>query len=51
VCDKRFTFAYIFAAEPGSDSAFALVLPDADTGAMQQFLVPDHGGETLASAV
>ena len=30
LCDKRFTFAYIFAAvEPGTDNAFALVLPSA----------------------
>ena len=28
LCDKRFTFAYIFAAvEPGTDNAFALVMP------------------------
>jgi hypothetical protein len=39
LCDKRFTFAYIFAAvEPGTDNAFALVLPYADTEAMQEFL-------------
>ena len=39
MCDKRFTFAYIFAAvEPGTDNAFALVLPYADTEAMQVFL-------------
>ena len=36
LCDKRFTFAYIFAVvEPGTDNAFALVLPDANTEAMQ----------------
>ena len=36
LCDKRFTSAYIFAAvEPGTDNAFALVLPYADTAAMQ----------------
>ena len=29
LCDKRFTFAYIFAAvEPGTDNAFALVMLD-----------------------
>jgi len=39
LCDKRFTFAYIFAAvEPGTDNGFALVMPYADTAAMQQFL-------------
>ncbi len=39
LCDKRFTFAYIFAAvEPGTDNGFALVMPYADTPAMQEFL-------------
>lgn len=39
LCDKRFTFAYIFAAvEPGTDNAFALVMPHADTETMQEFL-------------
>lgn len=39
LCDKRFTFAYIFAAiEPGADNAFSLILPYADTEAMQVFL-------------
>ena len=39
LADKRFTFAYIFAAvEPGTDNAFALVLPYADTEAMQVYL-------------
>ena len=39
LCDKRFTFAYIFAAvEPGTDNSFALVMPYADTAAMQAFL-------------
>lgn len=47
LCDKRFTFAYIFAAvEPGSDNAFALVLPFVDTEAMQQFL--DRFADTIA---
>ena len=37
--DNRFTFAYIFAAvEPGTDNAFALVIPEVNTDAMQQFL-------------
>ena len=31
LCDRRFTFAYIFATvEPGSDNAFAMVMPYAD---------------------
>ena len=39
LADKRFTFAYIFAAvEPGSDNAFALILPYVNTEAMQLFL-------------
>jgi transposase len=39
LCDKRFTFAYIFAAvEPGTDNAFALVMPYIGTAAMQEFL-------------
>jgi len=47
LCDKRFTFAYIFAAvEPGTDNAFALMMPYADTAAMQSFL--DRFCETLA---
>jgi DDE superfamily endonuclease len=47
LCDKRFTFAYIFAAvEPGSDHGFALVMPYANTDAMQQFL--DRFADTIA---
>ena len=47
LCDKRFTFAYIFAAvEPGTDNAFAVVMPYADTAAMQAFL--DRFSETIA---
>lgn len=39
MCDKRFAFAYIFAAvEPGTDNGFALVLPHANTETMQLFL-------------
>jgi transposase len=39
LADKRFTFAYIFAAvEPGTDNAFALILPYVNTAAMQVFL-------------
>lgn len=45
--DKRFTFAYIFAAvEPGTDNGFALILPHANTEAMQIFL--DAFAATLA---
>ena len=48
VADKRFTFAYIFAAvEPGTDNTFALVMPYADTPAMQTFL--DDFSETIAA--
>lgn len=37
--DQRYTFAYIYAAvEPGTDNAFALVLPEVSTRAMQEFL-------------
>ena len=46
-CDQRFTFAYIFACvEPGTDNGFALVLPYANTEAMQIFL--DRFAVTLA---
>ena len=39
IADNRFTFAYIFAAiEPGTDNAFALLMPEVNTDAMQQFL-------------
>jgi hypothetical protein len=46
---KRFTFAYIFAAaavEPCTDNAFALMVPYADTAAMQVFL--HRFSETIA---
>lgn len=47
ICDKRFTFAYIFAAvEPGTDNAFALVMPYVNTEAMQEFL--DRFSETIS---
>jgi hypothetical protein len=47
LCDKRFTFAYIFAAvEPGTDNAFALILPYVNTQAMQEFL--DRFSRTIA---
>ena len=48
LCDKRFTFAYIFAAvEPGTDNGFALVMPHANTEAMQIFL--DRFAATIAA--
>jgi hypothetical protein len=48
LADKRFTFAYIFAAvEPGTDNAFALIMPYADTDAMQVFL--DRFSKTIAA--
>jgi len=38
MCDKRFTFAYIFAAiEAGIDNSFPLVMPRADTETMREF--------------
>jgi len=47
VADNRFTFAYIFGAvEPGTDNAFALVLPDANTDMMQLYL--DGFAKTIA---
>jgi hypothetical protein len=47
LADKRFTFAYIFASvEPGTDNAFALVLPYVNTEAMQLFL--DRFSATIA---
>ena len=45
--DQRYTFAYIYGAvEPSSDNAFALVLPEASTNAMQIYL--DKFAETIA---
>jgi transposase len=47
LADKRFTFAYLFAAaEPGTDNAFALVMPEASTATMQIFL--DEFVKTIA---
>ena len=44
--DQRFAYAYIFgAAKMGSDEAFALVIPEVNTAAMQEFL--DRLSETL----
>ena len=40
LCDRRFTFAYIFAAvEPGTDNAFALIMPDANTERCRSFSI------------
>jgi DDE superfamily endonuclease len=45
-CDQRYTFAYIFGAvEPGTDNAFALVMPEVSTHAMQVYL--DKFAETI----
>ena len=45
-CDQRYTFAYIFGAvEPGTDNAFALVMPEVSTHVMQVYL--DTFAETL----
>jgi len=45
--DQRYTFAYVFAAvEPGSDNAFALVMPEVSTSAMQTYL--DRLSQTVA---
>jgi transposase len=39
IADQRFTFAYLFAAsEVETDNAFALILPEVHTDAMQVFL-------------
>lgn len=47
LADKRFTFAYLFAAvQPGTDRSFALVMPEATTATMQIFL--DGFSEQLA---
>lgn len=45
--DQRYTFAYIFGAvEPGTDNAFALIMPEVSTAAMQIYL--DEFAETIA---
>ena len=45
--DQRYASAYIYAAvEPGTDNAFALVLPDANGAGMQAFL--DAFARTIA---
>jgi transposase len=47
LADKRFTFAYLFAAiEPGTDNEFALVMPETSTATMQIFL--DEFAKTIA---
>ncbi len=49
-CDKRFLSTYIFAAvRPGSDDAFALVLPEAKAVTMDLFLA--GFAETLPASV
>jgi transposase len=46
--DQRYTFAYLYGAvEPGTDNAFALVLPHANTEGMQIFL--DRLAETVGA--
>ena len=43
LADKRFTFAYLFAAvQPGADRSFALVMPEATTATMRIF--GEYGG-------
>lgn len=45
--DQRYVNAYIYAAvEPGTDNAFALILPDANGAGMQSFL--DAFAKTVA---
>ena len=44
--DQRYTFAYLYGAvEPGSDNAFALILPEVSANAMQVYL--DRFAETI----
>ena len=39
IADQRYTFAYIYGAvEPGTDNAFALVLPEVNTTSMQLYI-------------
>ena len=46
--DQRYTFAYIFGAvEPGTDNAFALIMPEVSTEAMQIYL--DKFAETIGA--
>jgi len=46
--DQRYTFAYIFGAvEPGTDNAFALIMPEVSTDAMQIYL--DKFAETIGN--
>ena len=45
--DQRYTFAYLFGAvEPGTDNAFALIMPEVSTEAMQVYL--DSFAKTIA---
>ena len=49
LCDQRYTWAHLFAAvQPATGQAFALVLPELNTAAMQVFL--DRFAATLAAA-
>jgi len=46
--DQRYTFAYVFGAvEPGTDNAFALIMPEVSTEAMQVYL--DKFAETVGA--
>ena len=46
--DQRYTFAYIFGAvEPGTDNAFALIMPEVSTETMQIYL--DKLAETVGA--
>ena len=48
LCDQRYISTYIYAAvEPGTDDAFALILPDANAAGMQAFL--DAFAETIGA--
>ena len=46
LCDKRFTSPTSSRPSPGTDNGFALVMPYANTEAMQQFL--DRFAATIA---
>ena len=48
IADRRYTFAYIYAAvEPTTDNAFALVLSEVSTASMQVFL--DKLSQTISA--
>jgi transposase len=47
--DQRYTFSYIYGAvEPGTDNAFALVMPDVNTDNMQVFV--DEFAKTIPAS-